>query len=115
MRTRARAFSLVIKDFRQPQITTRSVPALNHQARRPSLTMQWPWVVIPDLPVDNDRLTVARSRQGRRRVEHSPQMVSDDRSDGVAAGVVAELAEDAGEGELQLVNGALAQHGPLLL
>jgi hypothetical protein len=36
MRTRARAFSLMIKDFRHPQITTRSVPALNHQVRRPA-------------------------------------------------------------------------------
>src|SRR3954452_21971701 len=28
---------------RHPQITTRPVPALNPQARPPSLTMQWPW------------------------------------------------------------------------
>src|SRR3954447_10965839 len=42
MRTRARAFSLMIKDLDTPQITTGPVSALNPQARRPPLTMQWP-------------------------------------------------------------------------
>src|SRR4051812_45149779 len=72
-------------------------------------------VVGEDLRVEGDRLAVARVGQGGRRVEHPPQMPRHDRSDGVAARVVAELTEDAGEGELQLINDALAQHGPLLL